>query len=76
MKTTLSVALRKNLTEAIHRHPDSFKTICVKAGYSTSYVRRVLKGEKHNPTLYFVECLAEAVGEDPLKLLGADSEQA
>jgi len=76
MKPTLSAALRENLIAAIARHPDSFRAVCDRAGYDTTYVRRILKGEKHNPTLYFVECLAEAVGEDPLKLLGADSEQA
>lgn len=72
----LSSTLRANLTTAIAEYSGSFVLLCSKAGYDPTYVRRILKGEKHNPTLYFIECMAAALGADPLELLGADSEQA
>lgn len=76
MATPINLTFRKNLAAAIDRHPGTFVTLCNRTGYSTSYVRRVLNGERVNPTLFFVECIAGALDVDPLELLGATSEQA
>jgi hypothetical protein len=65
----LHKVFRENLREEIVRHPDTFTSICNRSGYSTSYVRRFLDGDKSNPTLFFVQCISDAVGADPLKLL-------
>lgn len=67
---------RENLRDAIVRHPATFISICNRSGYSPSYVRRFLDGDRSNPTLFFIECIADAVGAEPLELLGAKSEQA
>lgn len=76
MATPINLTFRENLAAAIDRHPGSFVSLCHRTGYSASYVRRVLNGERVNPTLFFVECVAGALNVDPLKLLGAKSEQA
>lgn len=68
--------LRANLEAAIAEYPGSLASLCSKAGYDPTYVRRIVKGEMQNPTIYFVECMAAALGTDPLELLGANSEQA
>ncbi len=60
---------RENLRDAIATRQDTFISICNNAGYSTSYVRRFLDGDRSNPTLFFIECIADAVGTDPLELL-------
>jgi len=65
----LSAAFRLNLAGAMRDHPDKQWVICRRAGYSAGYVRRVVIGAKPNPTLYFVECMAAALGVDPLELL-------
>lgn len=58
----LSAAFRANLRRAIEAHPHTKAAICRKAGYDRGYVRRVITGEKPNPTLLFVECMATALG--------------
>ena len=61
---------RRNLADAIALHPGTFQAICDRAGYNRGYVRKVLTNRKVNPTLLFVECMAGALGVDPLDLLG------
>jgi hypothetical protein len=65
----LGAAFRSNLARAMQAHPDKQWVICQRAGYNPGYVRRVVIGAKPNPTLYFVECMAAALGVDPLELL-------
>ena len=65
----LCTTLRGELSAAIKAHPDTFAAICERAGYSTSYARRVIRGEQRNPTLLFVECMATALRKNPLDLL-------
>ncbi len=60
-----------NLRAAIDADPRSIKTLSNLAGYSESYVGRVLNGKKPNPTLLFVHCFAAALNRDPLDLLKA-----
>lgn len=68
--TNLYDAFRDNLESAIAGYPGTFVSICKKAGYDRRYVRKVLTKAKANPTLLFVECMAGALGVDPLDLLG------
>ena len=58
----LNAAFRANLRRAMDAHPDGVGVISKKAGYSTAYVRRVITGSRPNPTLFFVECMATALG--------------
>lgn len=60
---------RENLRAAMRAHPDKALTICHRAGYDYSYVRKVLCGARPNPTLLFVESMAGALGRDPVELL-------
>lgn len=69
MSQLLNITFRERLAEAIANYSGSFVGLCNRAGYSTSYVRRVMDGERINPTLSFVECMAGALNIDPLKLL-------
>ncbi len=52
---------RENLRAAIKAHPLPTKAICFKAGYNYAYVRKVMSGSKTNPTLLFVESMANAM---------------
>ena len=52
---------RENLRAAIKAHPLPTKAICFKAGYNYAYVRKVISGAKTNPTLQFVESMANAM---------------
>ena len=52
---------RENLRAAIKTHPLPTKAICFKAGYNYAYVRKVMSGSKTNPTLQFVESMANAM---------------
>lgn len=79
MKSALSIAgqkmnpreaFRHNLSIAIADYPDTFQSICDRAGYNRGYVRKVLTSVNSNPTLLFVECMAGALDIDPLDLLG------
>lgn len=45
------------------------KVIAHRAQYSESHIRKVLSGSKPNPSLKFVDRLAQALGVDPLELL-------
>lgn len=65
----LSAAFRANLRRAIAAHPDKRTVICKRAGYSAGYVGHVLTGHRANPTLYFVECMAIALGVSVADLL-------
>jgi transcriptional regulator with XRE-family HTH domain len=65
----LNNKFRENLRAAMRAHPDKALTICHRAGYDYSYVRKVLSGARPNPTLQFVDSMAGALGLDPLDLL-------
>ena len=69
----LNAAFRANLRRAIAAHPDKRAAICQRAGYSVGYVGHVLTGHRPNPTLYFVECMATALGVSVVDLLKDDS---
>ena len=66
---TLASTFSNNLQLAIRRSGKSKASVARKAGYSPSYLDRIINGERPNPSLYFVECMAQAVGVDPLSLL-------
>lgn len=68
----LNAAFRANLRRAIAAHPDTRVVICKRAGYSAGYVGHVLTGVRPNPTLYFVECMATALGVSVADLLKDD----
>lgn len=58
---TIFSVFRENLRAAIKAHPLSTKAICFKAGYNYAHVRKVMSGAKNNPTLQFVESMANAM---------------
>ena len=60
---------RHNLRAALRAHPMPLKVIAHRAQYSESHIRKVLSGSKPNPSLKFVDRLAQALGVDPLELL-------
>lgn len=68
----LNAAFRANLRRAMQAHPGKRGEIADRAGYSEGYVGHVLTGRKPNPTLYFVECMAEALGVSVADLLKDD----
>lgn len=61
---------RRNLRAAMRAHPLPAKELCKRGGYDHSYVRKVLARATANPTLMFVQCMAEAVGKPVEELLG------
>ncbi len=65
----LSEVFRANLRAAIKAHPLPTKAISYKAGYNYAYVRKVMSGSKTNPTLQFVEALAQVLGVTATDLL-------
>lgn len=66
---SLAANFRINLRRAISADKRSLKDIAAHAGYSESYVGRVLSGLKPNPSLFFIECMAEALKAKPIDLL-------
>lgn len=68
---TIFPVFRENLRAAIKAHPLPTKAICFKAGYNYAYVRKVMSGAKTNPTLQFVESMAQAMGLTAWDLLKA-----
>ena len=58
---TIFPIFKENLRAAIKAHPLPPKAICFKAGYNYAYVRKVMSGAKTNPTLQFVESMAQAM---------------
>ena len=65
----LAETFRQNLRAAIKAHPLPTKALSHKAGYNYAYVRKVMSGCKTNPTLQFVESLADVLGIPPTHLL-------
>jgi transcriptional regulator with XRE-family HTH domain len=72
----LTAVFRANLGRAMQAHPDKVDAICRRAGYSSSYVRRVITGRRPNPTLSFVECMATALGASVADLLKEETSVA
>lgn len=66
---SLPATFRANLGAALNADPRPRKAIASVSGYSESYIRRVTTGSKPNPTLSFVECMADTLGLDPIALL-------
>jgi transcriptional regulator with XRE-family HTH domain len=62
-------AFRKNLAAEIEKYPGTLVALAYRSGYGVSYLRRILKDDRKNPTLLFVECMAESLGISPLSLL-------
>ena len=68
--------LRDRLAQALAASPDNLKTVAHRAGYTPGYISAMAgRGARYqrNPTIGAVWAIAEAVGADPLWLLGADS---
>lgn len=51
----------------------SFSAIAKKSGFSETYIRRVIKGQRPNPSLMFILVMAETLGESVDFLLGLNS---
>lgn len=66
---TIHQTLRTRLREYIDRDPRTLAEIYRHAGYSETHTRRVLTGEKPNPTIAFVAAFAGALGVEPTDLL-------
>lgn len=73
MGQTMLQVFRENLRRSIASSELPLVTICDRAGYSTSYIRRILNGDKNNPTLLFVESIAAALDVNPFNLLENNS---
>ena len=65
----LAETFRRNLRAAIQARGLSVSAVSRKAGYNDDYARKVLCGQKTNPTLQFVESMAGALGVSPQELL-------
>lgn len=64
----------RQVRKARHRTMDS---LSLETGYSTSYISRVERGDKKNPTVKFIFDVAENLGTTPAYLLGiSDDRQA
>lgn len=66
--------LQQRLSETLKAHPDTLRVIAKRSGYSSSYIS-ALAGHTHgrqqnNPSVAAVWAIAEALGVDPLWLLG------
>jgi len=70
--TGMRPAFRERLRIAMRADPRTQAEIAKKAGYGASHIRRVLSGERPNPTLQFVEVMAGTLGCEPAWLLGFD----
>ena len=66
---SLAGVSRENLRIAIQSHDDNITAIAKQSGYSRTHIRRVEAGV-HNPTLLFVECMAETLGIPVAEMLG------
>lgn len=66
---SITNAFRDNLRIAIQSHEDNITTIAKRSGYSRTHIRRVESGV-HNPTILFVECMAETLGIPVAEMLG------
>lgn len=68
---SLAVAFRQNMRAQRVARGLSQEALAVTAGYCESYISRVERGSKPNPSLAFVETIAGALGCAPAELLGA-----
>lgn len=58
-----------NLRAMVKADPRPMKVIAWRAGYNEKYIRRLMYGIQRNPTLLFVESMAEALGVCPLEMM-------
>lgn len=70
----LADTFRERLADAIEADPRKRYMIAREAGYSETYIRRVLKGTQANPTLAFTEAMAQTLGVPLLWIIGADKD--
>lgn len=63
---------RERLRDAIDRHDSTWPELAMKSGYSVSYLQRLVRGDKNNPTIACVNVLAETLNVKPSWLLGFD----
>lgn len=72
--TNVHAILQQRLSESLRSHPDTLRVISKRAGYSTSYISslagHLTNRRQNNPTVAAVWAIAEALGVDPLWLLG------
>jgi len=66
---TIQDTFRANLRRAIDMDARPATQIAKRAGYSISYLSRVLNGTQQNPTLEFLACVAGALETTPQALL-------
>lgn len=73
---SLVAAFRQNLKAAIDNDPRPFAAIARRSGYSESYIREVLAGRRRgNPTLTFVDTLAQTLGINATDMFHASVSQ-
>jgi hypothetical protein len=65
----ITSTFRSRLKAEIASQNRSIRWLSWRSGYSEEYIRRILTGAKSNPSLLFVECLADSLEVDPLDLL-------
>ena len=69
MKPTL---FSKRLQSAIDANDMTWPELASKSGYSTSYLQRLVSGERCNPTIACVAALSQSLDVAPSWLLGLD----
>jgi len=66
--------LQQRLSESLRSHPDTLRVISKRSGYSGSYISSLAghttSRRQNNPSIAAVWAIAEALGVDPLWLLG------
>lgn len=73
---SLSYRFRHRLLEAIKDDGRALWIIAARSGYSESYISAITNGRRANPSLEFVEVMAQTLGRDPEWLLGLKGEGA
>lgn len=72
MDVTPHNIFRKRLRECRQLARRSIDSVSFESGYSRSYIARLERGEKANPTIHAVWCIAEVLGVQPAYLLGLE----
>jgi len=62
--------LAERLTQMRKNSGEPDKVLAHKSGYSESYIHRVCSGQKPNPSVAFVETMAEVYNVSPAWLVG------
>lgn len=72
--SNVHATLQQRLSATLKAHPDPLRVIAKRSGYSASYIAALAghrtSRQQNNPSVAAVWAIAEALGVDPLWLLG------